>query len=39
MSTWQGLLDTVLNLQLDISIDGQLLKAMRDRAVSQLAYV
>jgi hypothetical protein len=30
-------LDTVLNLQLDISIDGQLLKAMRDRAVSKVA--
>lgn len=33
-SIWQGLLDTVLNLQLDISIDGQMLKALRDRAVT-----
>jgi len=31
---WQGLLDTVLNLQLDINIDGQLLKAFRDKVVA-----
>ena len=36
---WQGLVDTVRNLQLDISIDGQLLKTLRDKAVGKTTAV
>ena len=37
-SVWQDLLDTVLNLKLDITIDAVMLKALRDRAVSHTPY-
>lgn len=38
-SIWQGLMDTVVNLKLDISIDSQMLKTMRDRtAISKASY-